>query len=323
MADSNPQPGLKDQLKARLGHLLASFPQQPSTARAELRNLLASQPVAVCAVIGPLLESLPESGATRQFLTALLAGFEKFPAILSDPLAMSLPAAVKLAAAVARTEPMLDTKLARWLLRGVGADPDPVAADPIRILRLLEILAALSEGGRTIPVLVQLLRHPDPRVRSKVALMAGRGLKSGTWAQQRMLESDPRLRANVVEALWGVKAPGVPDLLKAALRDPNNRVVGNALVGLYLLGDPAAATLLREMAQHPSPAFRATAAWAMGFLEDPQFLAALAALRHDPEPIVHRNVLRSLARIRKATGKSLTQADPHPPVTASQAPRSA
>ncbi len=305
MVGSHSTPVSKAELKARIEQLLAQFKAQPAVARAELRNLLAAQPAAFCAVLGPLLQPLPEDGAARQFLTALLTGWEDLPKILSDPAAMSLQAAVSLAAALARTHPMLDRTLLRWLLRGLGAEPDPDAADPVRVVRLLEVLEAASQTDRSVAVLVQLLRHPDARVRSKAALLAARSLKSGAWAQQRMLEADPRVRANVVEALWGVDAPGVKELLKSALHDPHNRVVGNALVGLYLLKDPAAVTLLEQMSRHESPTFRATAAWAMGHLGDARFLPALAALRHDPEPIVHRNVLRALARIKKATGKSL------------------
>jgi len=292
-------------LKARIERLLTLFDDQPATARAELRNLLAAQPTQFCAVGGPLLAPLPFDSPARQFLTALLTGFEDLPKILSDPAAMSLQSAIELATALARAYPMLDRTLSRWLLRGLGPDADPAAADPVRVVRLLEILEGTSQTDRSVSVLVQLLRHSDPRVRSKVTLLAARSLKSGTWAQRRMLEADPRVRANVVEALWGVDTPGSLELLRSALHDPHNRVVGNALVGLYLLKDPAAFTLLEQMSQHPSPAFRATAAWAMGFLEDPKFLPALAVLRNDPEPIVHRNVVRALARIRKATGQSL------------------
>ncbi len=305
MAEPVVQPRSRAELQARLEGLLHSFAQQPSAARSEVRALLQAQPADFCASAIPLLAGLPEDSPARQFLSNLLLGFDALPKILSDPAALRPSAATELTRLLSRADPMLDAKLTRWLLRGLGTHPDPAAADPVRINRLLEILENVSDGTRTVVNLVQLLRHPSPKVRSKAALMVGRSLKSGAWAEQRLLESDARVRANVVEALWGLEAPGAADLFKLALKDSNNRVVGNALVGLYLLGDPAAATLLQEMATHKSAAFRATAAWAMGFLEDPQFLPVLGRLLKDREAIVRRNVLRSLARIKRATGQGL------------------
>jgi len=305
VAEPLVQPQPRAELQARLEGLLHSFAQQPSAARSEVRALLQAQPAEFCALAVQLLPGLPEDSPARQFLCNLLLGFDALPKILSDPAALSPSAATELIRLLSHADPMLDAKLTRWLLRGLGTHPDPAAADPVRINRLLEILESVSDGTRTVVNLVQLLRHPSPKVRSKAALMVGRSLKSGAWAEQRLLETDARVRANVVEALWGLEAPGAADVFKLALRDSNNRVVGNALVGLYLLGDPAAATLLQEMAAHRSAAFRATAAWAMGFLEDPQFLPVLGRLLKDREAIVRRNVLRSLARIKRATGQGL------------------
>ncbi|MCS7314565.1 MAG: HEAT repeat domain-containing protein [Bryobacterales bacterium] len=302
-----PIPALSSQqeFKAYLEELLRAYDLPRSTSRSELRDLLNAEPARFCAHIGQLAGHLPEEAPVRQFLASLLASYENLPRILADPSAMGLREAVALARWIARSEPLLDSRLARWLLRGLGSHPDPEAADPVRILRILDILGTISESQRTVPTLVQLLRHRHPRVRSKAALLAGRSLKSGQWAQQWLTEADPRVRANIVEALWGIEAPGVVEVFKMALRDPHNRVVGNALVGLYMMGDPTAAELLIEMARHKSPSFRATAAWAMGYLEDSQFLPTLGHMMRDPEPLVRRNVLRALARIKKATNQAL------------------
>ncbi len=304
---ARPAPALRSQeeFKAYLQELVKAYDLPRSTARSELRDLLNAEPARFCAHIGPIVEGLPEEAPVRHFLAGLLAGYDGLPRVLADPAAMGLREAVSLAQWIARSEPLLDSRLARWLLRGQGSRPDPEAADPARILRILDILGVISESQRTIPAFVQLLRHPHPRVRSKAALLAGRSLKSGQWAQQWLTEGDPRVRANIIESLWGIEGPGVVEAFKIALRDPHNRVVGNALVGLYMMGDPTAAELLIEMARHRSPSFRATAAWAMGFLEDPRFLPVLSHMLKDPEPLVRRNVLRALARIKKATNQTL------------------
>lgn len=302
-----PVLGSQQDYQAYLEECLRSFDQPGSNARSRLRDLLNSDPARFCASILPALAKVPEDAPVRQFVAGLLAASEHLPAVLADPAVMSLREASALARWIARSEPALDLKLARWLLSGLGKCPDPDAANPARILRILDILAAVSEGQRVVSALVQLLRHSDPKVRSKATMLAGRFLKSAQWVERWLTEPDSRVRANVVESLWGAQGPGVTEVFKTALRDPNNRVVGNAIVGLYMLGDPTASELLMEMARHKSASFRATAAWAMGFLEDPQFLPALGRLLKDKEGLVRRNALRALARIRKATGQSLPQ----------------
>ena len=47
------------------------------------------------------------------------------------------------------------------------------------------------------------------------------------------------------------------------------------------------------------PAFRASAAWAMGMLGDPIFLATAQRLRDDQDPKVRHLALRCLARLRR------------------------
>ena len=48
---------------------------------------------------------------------------------------------------------------------------------------------------------------------------------------------DGRVRAGVVEGLWGVSTAAAQSHLWASLKDKNNRVVGNVLIGLHHLGE--------------------------------------------------------------------------------------
>jgi hypothetical protein len=89
----------------------------------------------------------------------------------------------------------------------------------------------------------------------------------------------------------------------AALRDANNRVVGNALYGLYVMGEPACLAETIKLAAHPAAGFRATAAWVMGETGDPRFRDTVAQLLRDPHPIVRSRALRSVARIKAATAR--------------------
>src|SRR5205085_1468063 len=103
--------------------------------------------------------------------------------------------------------------------------------------RLMEILAAISDGARIFPSLVRLLRHPNPHIRSKAVLMIGRGNRSPKWVRQRLADTDSRIRANAAEALWGVNNDEAREILQSLVHDSNNRVAGNAILGLYRLGD--------------------------------------------------------------------------------------
>ena len=52
-----------------------------------------------------------------------------------------------------------------------------------------------------------------------------------------MQSLDPRVRAGAIEALWHHPNDDTRSMLEAALADPHHRVMGNALVGLYGLGE--------------------------------------------------------------------------------------
>ena len=80
-------------------------------------------------------------------------------------------------------------------------------------------------------------------------------------AERLLTKRDPRVRANAIEALWGSDSALARGLFREASRDVNNRVAGNALLGLYLLGDTSAVPQILKMAAQPDPLFRATAAW--------------------------------------------------------------
>ena len=143
--------------------------------------------------------------------------------------------------AAKRVDPMIDVALARSLADSAIGDGAVHIADPAR---LMEILCEIADAGRIMPSLMRLLRHPNANLRSKAVKMIGRGSRSAKWVMGRLSESDPRIRANAVESLWGVDTPEARTLLNFAASDANNRVVGNALLGLYYLGE---ASVLAEV----------------------------------------------------------------------------
>lgn len=258
---------------------------------------MASDQRAFCVAALPLLKEGSERTGIA-FLYDLLGDKNILP--LCDPSLLSLEDEVVIARAVMQKEPLLDVKLAR---RITAAGRESETLDPVAALRILEVVAAISDGVRVVPMLIQMLREPDVQLRSKAALLVGRVNKSVQWAEQLLREPDARVRANSVEALWNVEHEGVRDVLWQAVKDSNNRVQGNALLGLYRLGDIEVLETLLAMARHSSATFRATAAWVMGESGDPRFQPVLAQMIRETDAAARHAVFRALSLIKQAMAR--------------------
>lgn len=233
----------------------------------------------------------------HQYLVSLLIENGLLPEALADPAQFSLEEAVELVKRISGIEPLVDVKLVRWILDRLQG-PERTQAVPA-VQRILSILEQVSSAGRLLPSLVQILRLPEPNIRSKVALLIGRCTHDVKWA---LGESDPRVRANAVEAIWGEDAKHARQALWELAKDSNNRVAGNALLALHRIGEAAAADALLEMSTHASPRFRATAAWVMGQTGDARFLEALGRMESDSHENVRRNAALSIQRTSQAAG---------------------
>lgn len=171
-------------------------------------------------------------------------------------------------------------------------------AVPQRMLRPLSLVPALGDYTPLLPWLRKLTQLNDDRVKSRaVKLLCG--LKPHKSQVDRyMIEGSPRVRANILEALWNSNLPAAAELFRAALADPNHRVLINALIGLHLGGDPTAITRLIDVCQSPEPSFRTAAAWALGFIKDERGIPALEASCKDASVIVRKRALRSLLALQ-------------------------
>jgi hypothetical protein len=277
-----------------LSSLLSDVDAESPAAARRVRQLLArSGGAAFAAAAARALESMPDTPA-RRFLLSLLEG----NGLLLDCLAdrrLETRRAVELARLAAACDSQTDVRLARQLAEAASSR----RLDDGALLRLLEVLEALIETPRAALPLNPFLTHPNPRIRSKAALLIGRAARTGRWVGRQLASPDGRVRANAVEALWGGDPDVCAEVFRDAVRDPNCRVAGNAAVGQYLLGDPASVALLVTMFAHPSPEFRATAAWCMGRTGDPRFLGLLQSAVRESRDGVHQNVLRAISCIRR------------------------
>jgi HEAT repeats len=190
----------------------------------------------------------------------------------------------------------LDLRLARLT---PGRHDDEHGLAPEVVLRILEVLHAISSGPRLVQVIGHLARHPHEQIASKATLLLGHRLRSEPWLRSHFQSGDPRVRASVVEGLWGVETPYARRCFLDSLEDVNNRVVGNALFGLYLLGDPAVDQRIERMLRDSRPAFRRTAAWLLGRIGNPESAEALRQAEQDEDAGVRETASQALAALPK------------------------
>ena len=280
--------------------LVQGFDRDAKENRMLIRGLLDDDREAFYSNTIEILQTGTDSRGA-QYLVALLVANDLLLRAVCDP-ALSTEQALSLARAAVRVDSAADIKLARRLADCVTGSGTVQPAD---IGRLLEILGEISDGTRILPSLMRVMRYSDPHLRSKVVLIIGRGNQSVTWAQKRLTEADHRVRANAVEALWGVDTAAVRNLLHYAARDQNNRVVGNALIGLYWLGDCSVIPEILNMASHDSSLFRSTAAWIMGQSGDSRFTETLAGLLRDANDVVRKQGFAALGQIKTAAAHTV------------------
>mgnify|MGYP000424566935 CR=1 FL=1 len=273
---------------SRLERALAENAGAPSRLGEELTRLGGSDPEFVPSVLKVVREG--ERGAGLRYL----AGWLLESGLLGELLAKRLESseAEALLRGLMRIEPFFEVRLLRWLMK--ERESEAIRRLGPGLEQLVILIDRVSPGNRLLPLTVQLLRLEDGRIRSKSALMLAQRNGRAEWA---LKESDPRVRANAVEALWGKDTPKVRHLLREYSKDPNNRVSGNALLALHRLREAGAFDEIVRMSRHPQEAFRATAAWVMGQTGDPRFLAPLEALAKDPDERVRANAAASIPKV--------------------------
>jgi HEAT repeat protein len=286
--------------RTMLQALVQGFDRDAKENRELIRGLLDDDRQAFFSNAVEILKTGTDSRGA-QCLVALLVTNDLLLPTLCDP-TLTREQALSLARVAVRVDSTADVVLARRLADCVSGGG---SIQPEDTSRLLDILGEISDGTRILPSLMRVMRHSDPHLRSKAVLIIGRGSRSVTWAQRRLSEEDHRVRANAVEALWGLDSAAARELLHFASHDQNNRVAGNALLGLYWLGDCTIIPEILKMAVHDSSLFRSTAAWIMGETGDPRFTETLAGLIKEPNNAVRKRGFVALGQIKAAIAQTL------------------
>jgi hypothetical protein len=283
----------------KIRNAMAVFEEDAAAGGQLLRSAMGADHKDFLLAAATLLKGQPESRGSQEVLK-LLAASDQAVRQMSDPDLFSKEESIELARRVAGIEPQLDTKLVRLLPGRNGTASESATAATVE--RTLELLEAVSKCARILPALTHLLHDPNPRLRAKAALLMGRRVQNTQLVEGQMQGSDARVRANAIESLWGEKAMTASGVLWSAVKDKNNRVVGNALLGLYQARENGAVPRILKMAVDSAPLFRATAAWVMGQTADPRFLPVLEKLARDLYASVRKNAAKSTGLIRQSMG---------------------
>ncbi|MBI4908267.1 MAG: HEAT repeat domain-containing protein [Acidobacteria bacterium] len=277
-------------LSLSIERLVAQFETNPVLARRSCQDAWASSPEKFFAKAVEVL-CKQGLGTGQRFLISFLTQNAGLEDKLGNPELMTREESVTLARLAMRVDPSLDIKLANRVASASGEEP-------ALALRLLEVLEAVAEVSSLLPILGHVLRHPDERVRSKAALLMGKGNQNPRWVTQQLFDPDARVRANAVESLWGATSREAVEVFRLAVQDAHPRTVINAALGLYLSGQKECIESFLELSRHPDPAFRLSTSWGLGRTGDPRFLRVLTELARDAESKVRAAALRSTVRIR-------------------------
>ena len=211
---------------------------------------------------------------------------------------LSVEKAALVAAALTRANADFPRLLAATLAEGA----ETAGAEVLE--RTLHLMDVISPGLLMLPKVSTLLDEAKKaRVASKAALFIGRRLRNPKWAAQYLKHADTRVRANVVESLWGCDSEHARRLLRTAVNDTNPRVMGNAIYGRYLLDDMAMVGEVLAMASSESATARLTACWVMEQTGNERFLGELARLVRDADAAVRSRSLRAIFRIKESIKK--------------------
>ena len=264
-------------------------------ARRALQDAALHSPEAFFAAALSLLGAEKDPAARRRLYTTVLE-CPQFLRQLIRPDQFSRAELLEVCRSLTSCDPHLDVRLARLIS---GRDWDSEILDSDTVVHVLDVLNEISPGPRLVPILNHLTQNSDQRTAAKATLLMARRIQNHDWMERHLGSGDPRLRAAVLEALWGIDTSSARGTLRAGLNEENNRAVGNALVGLHLLGESSVGALAEQMLEDRRPMFRSTGAWVMGKIGAPYFVQPLQRALADGEPGVRHAARRALKEIRK------------------------
>jgi hypothetical protein len=287
---------------ALIRDFLRDFSLNPMNSASKLRSLLAEDAGSFYRAAIEVFAEEKETHPGVRAVAKMIASDETFLDKLEEKAAYHLNAAIRVGQHLLDA----DRSVTQSLLYRVNAAE--AEGDLERANRLLSIVGTINQAGGNVMPLVPLTSAHDSRIRSKAMLLVGKVVRRAEWLKKALGDADPRVRANAIEAVWGGVSEDLVPLLTRSLADAHPRVVGNALVALIQSGSREALDHLERMSEHPAPAFRATAAWAIGHLSQTSLLPHIKTLLQDKDPLVFRNALHASVKLRQGQKQETAEA---------------
>ncbi len=208
---------------------------------------------------------------------------------LLDPEFVPVGTAQRAADQLAGKDPRFFIQFLQWTKR-----PNEVRD---RLLRGLAITDGLSDASALFSWLKTLTVAPDERMRAQAVKVICRVRANPLLVERQLQSKEFRVRANAIEALWGLQTEEAKAMFEKALEDTHHRVIMNGLIGLFYQKNASAFPKILECAHHPFEMHRAAAIWAMGVVGDPSAIPVLTAVA-ETDPSAH---------VREKAGQLLTR----------------
>lgn len=233
--------------------LLRRFLDDPDETlqRIATREIVRRKPADYTSVLLGLMKSGPDS-VRRVAARAISANafdnfFSRFDQL--DP-----PTRQRAGRAVFKLLPDATTRLQRKLTAG----------PPEQRVRALAVAEELQLADPLRDVLLGLLAHEHPRVRSKAVTVAGQLTEPvpDSLLDRALTDPDPRVRANAIEVLEKIRRDDYVHLLAVRSRATTARERANAIKALHTLRGQVALPQLTLMLRDPRPEHRISALWA-------------------------------------------------------------
>ncbi len=295
---------VKADVASALRTLVATFDLEPLLNGKKMRGLLELDRDAFRIAALSILHTFSEERGCRYIVLLLWTRGLMIP-LLSD-VSIPLSVAIAVTSTVAKIDPQLSIRLTSYLIGSMLGSQD---LDDVTACRLIELLGSVADSTGLQSFLRQILMHPSARIRSKASLLIGRGPSGARTLSKMLLDSNERVRANATEALWTGDTEDALPIFTQLLNDKNHRVAGNAILGLYRLGEIRSIPAIRALNDHQDPKFRSVGVWAMGETKDPRYLTRLGRMLTDPSGPSRKSVFQALNAIKKAAIERAS----HPP----------
>lgn len=176
-------------------------------------------------------------------------------------------------------------------------------SSPRVVVAAIGSLGLVGEGPAASRLHELFINSGDTRVQA--AILTSLGLIHRTESVEVIAKGlrsqDGRVRANAIEALAGfnLRAPEALRYFQPSLKDENNRAAANAILAIYPFDKDQATAVLQKLLKSKEALKRASAAYIIGEIQDPQLLQGLITMINtEQDKNVLSSALSSIDRIR-------------------------